>query len=69
MNTPTLAESMADLLSTVTAFFTSILSMVSSLITTITGNAYLMVGFCIVVASFAIGVLVRVVGKLGHSAR
>lgn len=63
------AGSLADLLSKVTAFLTSILTMVSSIITTITGNDYLMIGFCIVVASFAVGLVVRLVSKLGHAAR
>lgn len=60
---------MATLLQTVTTFLTSILSMVSTIITTITGNDYLMIGFAIVVVSFAVGLVVRLVSKLGHAAR
>lgn len=63
------AGSLADLLSKVTSFLTSILTMASSIITTITGNDYLLIGFCIVVVSFAVGLVVRLVSKLGHAAR
>ena len=63
------AGSLADLLSKVTTFLSSILTMVGTIITTITGNDYLMIGFCIVVASFAVGLVVRLVSKLGHAAR
>ena len=63
------AGSLADLLSKVTTFLSSILTMVGTIITTITGNDYLMIGFCIVVASFAVGLVVRIVSKLGHAAR
>ena len=52
-----------------TALLTSLLSMVSSIITTITGNDYLLYGFLVVIISFAIGILVRIVSKLGHAAR
>lgn len=60
---------MADLLTKVSTFFTSILTMVGTLITTITSNDYLLIGFAIVVVSFVVGLLVRIVGKLGHAAR
>ena len=61
--------SMAAILTLVTSFLTSILSMVGSIITTINGNDYLMVGLCIVIVSFAVGLVVRLVSKLGHAAR
>lgn len=51
------------------ALLTSLLSMVTSIITTITSNDYLLYGFLVVIISFAIGILVRIVSKLGHSAR
>lgn len=60
---------MTALLTKVSDFFTSILTMVASLITTITGSDYLMIGFSIVVISFVVGLLVRIVSKLGHAAR
>lgn len=66
MDTPTLAQQMAALLEMVTTLFSSILTMVGQLVSTITANPYLMVGFAIVIISFVIGVLVRIVRNLGH---
>lgn len=60
---------MAAFMASATTVLTSLLSMVGSIITTITGNDYLLYGFIVVIISFAIGVLVRLVSKLGHSAR
>lgn len=62
-------DPMADLLANVTTFLTTLLTWCGQIISTITGNEYLMIGFCFVIVSFAIGVVVRLVGKLGHSAR
>lgn len=60
---------MTDFLSKATAFLTSILAMVSSIVTTITGNDYLLIGLVIIIVSFAVGLVVRLVSKLGHAAR
>lgn len=60
---------MAAFTASATTLLTSLLSMVSSIITTITGNDYLLYGFLVVIISFAIGILVRIVSKLGHAAR
>lgn len=60
---------MAAFTTSATALLTSLLSMVSSIISTITGNDYLLYGFLVVIISFAIGILVRIVSKLGHAAR
>lgn len=60
---------MSAFLTMATSFLTSILAMVSSIVTTITGSDYLMVGLVIIIVSFALGLLVRIVSKLGHSAR
>lgn len=67
--TEPVAGSMADLLGKVTTFFTSLVSWIPQLITLITGNDYLLIGFVIVVVSFVVGLLVRLVSKLGHAAR
>lgn len=68
MDTPT-AGTMASFMSTVSTFLTSILTMVGSVISTITSNDYLLIGLCIVIVSFAVGLVVRLVSKLGHAAR
>ena len=60
---------MSAFMTTVTTFLTSILTMVSSIISTITGNDYLLIGLCIVIVSFAVGLVVRLVSRLGHAAR
>lgn len=60
---------MADFLAKATSFLTSILTMVSSIVTTITGNDYLLIGLVIIIVSFAVGLVVRLVSKLGHAAR
>lgn len=60
---------MQAFMTTVTTFLSSILTMVASIISTITGNDYLMIGLCIVIVSFAVGLVVRLVSKLGHAAR
>lgn len=60
---------MADFLTKATSFLTSILGMVSSIVTTITGNDYLLIGLVIIIVSFAVGLVVRLVSKLGHAAR
>lgn len=68
MTEPT-AGTMAAFMTAASTVLTSLLSMVTSIISTITGNDYLLYGFIVVIISFAIGVLVRLVSKLGHSAR
>lgn len=60
---------MADFLTKATSFLTSILGMVSSIVTTITSNDYLLIGLVIIIVSFAVGLVVRLVSKLGHAAR
>lgn len=64
MNEP---SAMTTLLGNVTDFMSLLTTWVSSIIGMITGNPYLMIGFVIVVVSFAIGVVVRLVRRLGHN--
>lgn len=68
MTEPT-AGTMASFMTAASTVLTSLLSMVSSIISTITGNDYLLFGFIIVIISFAVGILVRLVSRLGHTAR
>lgn len=68
MNEPT-TGTMAAFMTAASTVLTSLLSMVSSIISTITGNDYLLFGFVIVIISFAVGILVRLVSRLGHTAR
>lgn len=68
MTEPTVGT-MAAFMQAATTVLTSMLSMVSSIISTITGNDYLLFGFVIVIISFAVGILVRLVSRLGHTAR
>lgn len=67
MDTPTVATQMTELLAGFTEFAAKIFSVITTnVLPTVTGNAYLLVGFYIIILSLGIGVFLRIVRAVGH---